>query len=273
MFDAHVHLFPDGLLSAIYRWFREDGWHLPYALPHVDLLRRLEREGVHGASVLLYAHRPGIAAGLNAWLRDLVRRHPWLVPFGTVHPDDEDMAGEVRRCLDEYGFAGIKVHCNVQRVAPDDPRLEPLFALAEERRVPIVIHAGRLPYPDAFTGAHRFRRLLARHPALRVQVAHLGADEWEAFFGLLDEYEGVVLDTAWIAGNPRFRPLPDPVLQGISRHPDRILFGSDFPIIEWEYGAGTRHLAAELRPVLGPQGIEDVLWRNARRFLRLPPAR
>lgn len=273
VYDAHTHLFPDRLLDAIYRWFRDDGWQLPYPLPHTGLLSHLKQEGVSGASVLLYARRPGAAPGLNAWLRDLVAVHPWLVPFGTVHPDDEDVAGEVCRCLDEYGFAGMKVHCNVQRVAPDDPRLEPLFALAEERQVPVIIHAGRLPYPDEFTGAARFRRLLERHPALRVQVAHLGADEWEAFFDLMGRYQGVVMDTAWIAGNPRFQPLPEAVVAGIAAYPDRILYGSDFPFLEWNYQSCVAHLAAELEPVIGPEAVAAILAGNARRFLGLDAER
>lgn len=273
VYDAHIHLFPDRLLDAMYRWFCDDGWQLPYALPHGGLISRLQQAGVSGASVLLYTRRPGVAPTLNAWLRELVAGYPWLVPFGTVHPDDDDLAGEVRRCLDEYGFAGMKIHCNVQRVAPDDLRLEPLFTLAEERQAPVIIHAGRLPYPDEFTGAARFRRLLERHPALRVQVAHLGADEWEAFFALMGRYEGVVMDTSWISGNPRFQPLPAAVLAGIAAYPDRILYGSDLPFIEWDYQHGVAHLAAELGPVIGSEALAGILAGNARRFLGLDTPR
>lgn len=269
LYDAHVHLFPDRLLGAIYRWFEHEGWRLSDPLPLTSLVAHLQQQGVQGANVLLYAHRPGIAHSLNAWLRLFVEEHPWLVPFGTVHPEDVDLADTVRQCLDEFGFAGMKVHCNVQRVSPDDRRLEPLFALAEERQAPVVIHAGLLPYPDEFTGAARFRRLMARHPSLRVQVAHLGAGEWEAFFDLMAEYEGIVMDTAWIAGNPRFRPLPEAVLRGIARFPDRILFGSDFPIIEWDYRVQVEHLAAELGPVVGPEGLAGIFGGNARRFLKM----
>ena len=47
-----------------------------------------------------------------------------------------------RRCLD-LGARGIKLHPRAQRFALDDERLAPVFELAAERRVPILIHGGR----------------------------------------------------------------------------------------------------------------------------------
>ena len=49
---------------------------------------------------------------------------------------------EAIRCLDR-GARGIKLHPRAQRFLPDDPRLEPVFAVASARKVPILIHGGR----------------------------------------------------------------------------------------------------------------------------------
>ena len=73
------------------------------------------------------------------------------------------------RCID-LGARGIKLHPRAQRFLPDDPRLEPVFALAAERRVPILIHGGRGLPPIADSLA----RLLDRHAPPALIVAHAG---------------------------------------------------------------------------------------------------
>jgi len=64
-----------------------------------------------------------------------------LVPFVRLDLDETPIE-EARRCLD-LGAGGIKLHPRAQRFLPDDPRLEPVFGLAAERRVPVLIHGGR----------------------------------------------------------------------------------------------------------------------------------
>ena len=49
---------------------------------------------------------------------------------------------EAERCFDR-GARGIKLHPRAQGFLLTDERLEPVFALAAERRVPILIHGGR----------------------------------------------------------------------------------------------------------------------------------
>ena len=91
-----------------------------------------------------------------------------LIPF--VRLDlDETPIDEARRCLDR-GARGIKLHPRAQRFLPDDPRLEPVFALAAEHRVPVLIHGGRGLPPIADSLA----RLLDRHCPPALIVAHAG---------------------------------------------------------------------------------------------------
>ena len=64
-----------------------------------------------------------------------------LLPFVRLDLDETPIE-EATRCID-LGARGIKLHPRAQRFLPDDPRLEPVFALAAERRVPVLIHGGR----------------------------------------------------------------------------------------------------------------------------------
>ncbi len=237
MIDAHVHLFPDRLYEAIWKWFDEHAWKIrekTYADATVD---RLEAAGVERAVALPYAHRPGMSEELNAWLGALARRRPIVVAGATVHPGDPDPVGTLRRARDVHGARVVKQHCHVLGMAADDPAMFPLYEACIELGLPLVLHAGdgpKLPgYPaptDRVSGARRVEPVLARYPELRLVVPHLGASEEATFFALLDRYPNLYLDTT-MAMVPF---APEAVIgdrSAIARGPGRILFGTDFPHI------------------------------------------
>ena len=134
------------------------------------------------------------------------------------------MIGEV-----EYQYVGI---------AHDDPRLEPLWALAEELQVPIAVHSGSGPAGIVFMGSpkHRerlgnpaaFEEVLVHHPRLKLIVMHAGWPWAEDMVALAHSYPQVYADLGaidWAEPQPQFdRYLETLVTFGLG---DRILFGSD----------------------------------------------
>ena len=64
-----------------------------------------------------------------------------LVPFCRVNPHDDPLP-EAERSLDA-GARGIKLHPRAEQFTLDHPDVEPLVALADERSLPVLIHAGR----------------------------------------------------------------------------------------------------------------------------------
>ena len=58
------------------------------------------------------------------------RRHPLPdgIPLGTVHAGDEDPGAIVDEACGTWGLAGLKLHIQVQRYHPDDPRMWPVYA-------------------------------------------------------------------------------------------------------------------------------------------------
>ena len=87
--DAHVHLFPDRLFAAIWRWFDEHGWPIRYPLTSPEALSFLFDRGVERVVALHYAHKPGIARGLNRYMAELAASEPRLV--GTAMPGKGDI--------------------------------------------------------------------------------------------------------------------------------------------------------------------------------------
>ena len=237
--DVHVHLHPDGLARAIERWFARNGWINAHPFDPDAVADSLRARGVARFCFFSYAHRPGMARELNRWVAKTAARMPEAVGLATLHPDDPDLAAVAAEATGDLGLRGFKFHHSVQRFHVDDPRLWPVYERAEAAGHLFVLHVGTMPYRDEFTGVDRFRGVMARFPRLRVCVAHMGAFQSAEFLALLDRHPHLYVDTT-MAMSPRARPyvgadpqaIPD---AAIVRHQDRILFGSDFPLIPYDY--------------------------------------
>ena len=145
--DAHVHVFPDRLFAAVQRWFADNyGWPIRYRLTCsravVDFL--LGR-GVGHVVALQYAHKPGIARGLNQYMAELCAESPRVIGAATVFPGEEGAVA----ILEESFAAGlrlVKMHCHVQCMAPDAKEMHEVYAACARAGRPLVIHAGRGPH-------------------------------------------------------------------------------------------------------------------------------
>lgn len=237
--DAHVHLLPDRLRKAIYAWFDANAWHIVYDEPAEATIRRMRAGGIDRMVALPYAHRPGMSESLNAYTARLAADHPEVIPCATVFPGEEGEEQILDEALGRLACAGIKIHCHVMKMGPDDPRMEGVWRAAARHRRPLVIHAGREPATPGYgldvhtvSGAERMRRALDRHPDVEVVVPHLGGDEFEPFERLLEEYPRLYLDTAMVIAG-YFPSGPD--LGLLKRHPDRILYGTDSPNLPYEW--------------------------------------
>src|SRR5262249_1079994 len=111
-----------------------------------------------------------------------------LVPFVRLDLAEEPIE-EAPRCLD-LGARGIDLHPRAQRFLPNDERLEPVFALAAERRVPILIHGGRGLPPIA----DHLSRLVDGHPDATLIIAHAGIADMAGLARTFTGRAGVFFD-------------------------------------------------------------------------------
>lgn len=244
--DAHVHLFPDGVFDAIWRWFDTHAWPVRNRLHSDGVLDWLEARGVARVVALHYAHKPGMAAALNEYVLGIAKRRPMVVPTATVLPGEPGDREILRRALGE-GARGVKIHCHVQKLAPDDPRMNVVFDEAARAAVPLVIHCGREPSSDAYgvdaralCGAAGMASMLERHPETTVVVPHLGADEFAEYESMLDRFPRLWLDTTMTLGG-YFPHGPEKGM--LARRAGRLLYGTDFPNIPYAWDRELQHLA------------------------------
>ncbi|HVY46279.1 MAG TPA: amidohydrolase family protein [Minicystis sp.] len=258
--DAHVHLFPDRVIEAIWRWFEQHAWGIRYPLHAPEALGFLFARGVARVVGLAYAHAPGMARVLNAYMAELARAEPRLIGLGTVLPGEDGALDVVEEAF-RLGLRGLKLHCHVQRMSPDADELEAIYDACARAGRPVVIHAGREPaMPEygvdvrALCSADRVERVLRDHPRLKLCVPHLGADEFDAYERLLGRYDNLWLDTTLAVGRLFGVPVPEPLLRA---RPDRLVYGTDFPNIPFAWDRELRFLADfgfrgdELASILG----------------------
>ncbi len=202
--DAHTHLGLD-----------EDG----RSLSLVELLAQLDEAGARRACVFPLhdpERRPAYSLPNDrvlAWAEESEGR---LIPFCRLDPFEGPVA-EAERCL-AAGARGIKLHPRAQEFAFDGKELEGIFAVADDARVPILIHAGRGLPPIA----EGLARLALRHPEVVLILAHGAICDQGILTSMLAEHPGVLYDTSCFFGLD--------VVELFARVPaERIVFATDPP--------------------------------------------
>jgi predicted TIM-barrel fold metal-dependent hydrolase len=161
-------------------------------------------------------------------------------------------------------------------MAPDDPRMEPYWALAEELDIPVGIHIGPGPPGTPYLGFGGYRAslhsaltlepVLARHPRLRVYIMHAGFPMIDDLLALLYAHPQVYVGVGVIVFT---RPDFDGYLQRIveAGHANRVMFGSDQMV--WPEVIERSIDRIQSLTYLTAAQKRDILYNNAARFLRL----
>ncbi|MEU5053612.1 amidohydrolase family protein [Streptomyces sp. NPDC021096] len=242
LIDVHTHFMPERVLAKVWAYFDAPGplvgrhWPIAYRHAEGERLAVLRGFGVRAFTSMIYPHKPGMAAWLNGWAADFAARTPDCLHTATFFP--EPGAGRCVRDALDAGARIFKAHVQVGAYDPGDPLLDEVWGTLADTRTPVVVHCGSGPVPGKHTGPAPVARLLARHPALRLVIAHMGMPEYADFLDLAGRYEGVHLDTTMAFTDFAERAAPFPVAERarLTALGDRILFGSDFPNIPYGYG-------------------------------------
>jgi uncharacterized protein len=161
-------------------------------------------------------------------------------------------------------------------VPPNDPSLEPYFALAEELDLPVLIHTlGIGPYLPHFRSAAGspllLEEVLVRHPKLRLFIENAGYPFRDEMIAMMYQYPQLYADVStisWVIPRAAFYDyLKAFVRAGLGK---RLMFGSDQMV--WPEKIGAAVEAIEQASFLTEEQKRDIFYNNAARFLRLEDA-
>jgi predicted TIM-barrel fold metal-dependent hydrolase len=245
LFDAHSHLGNDidGMVGG-----------------YDDLTAVLDRYGFSRAFTFCmdeHDRAPAFTVPNDRTLEHARRSRGRLVPFVRLDLTERPLE-EAKRCLD-LGAEGIKLHPRSQGFSLDDERLAPIFELASERDVPILIHGGRGLPPIA----EHLEKLVRRCNTVRLIVAHAGIADMAGLAGRLGGITGVFFDTSvWSSVD-----LLD-LYRQVS--PEQIVYASDYP-----YGRQPNSLLTSIRTAklagFDERQLRAMLGENARRIAEREP--
>jgi predicted TIM-barrel fold metal-dependent hydrolase len=271
--DTHVHIElargqPTELNEQLERYFKQDLSAVTVDST-ADLYRRLEIRAVifmidiESASGHPY---PG-----NEIVAEAVRRHPDVfVGFASVDPRRGAAAvRELERSVRELGLRGVKLHPGLQGFQPDEREYGPLWAKCQQLGVPAIFHTGHTGIGAGVPGGGGVRLrycrpihlddVAAEYPRLQIVMAHPAWPWHEEQIAVALHKPNVWIDlSGW---SPKYFP-PATVQYANTLLQDRVLFGSDYPVISperWLHVFGAAPFKDEVRP--------KILIENARRLL------
>jgi predicted TIM-barrel fold metal-dependent hydrolase len=211
--DADVHITP-----------AKDGW----GIQADELIRRMGYSGVDKALTWLQpAYFPDVDSG-NALVYKAVNKYPdRILGFGWADPHFglEAAKDQVKRCVEEYGFYGVKLNGAQNRFYIDSKDMAlPLIEEIAKAGVVLAFHIGT----DAFEATHPFRlaKIAKRFPETQILAVHMGGvafhDLSDACIEAAQECPNITLVGSGVRATN--------VLKAIKTlGPDRVSFGSDTP--------------------------------------------
>lgn len=270
--DFHFHVTTaEEYTEWFLDWLRNYGGeevldHLRQVLSSAQaMLDYLDQQGIDSAVALAETNPLTTGTSPNDRVAEFCRSSERLIPFANINPFvTADLVSELRHCVNDLGFQGLKLYPTYQHFYVNDVRLYPLYAEAERLGIPIMVHTGssvfrgaRLKYGDPLY----VDDVVVDFPELTIIMAHSGRGFWyDAAFFLAQVHRNVYME---ITGLPPQKLLT--YFPNLEKNADKIIFGSDWPAVT--------DIKANIATIRGLPIREDskqkILGGNAARVLGL----
>ena len=213
----------------------------------------------------------------NSFVADYVRRHPEkLVGFAGIDPTEATALFELKTANNDLGLRGVVLSPSNQGFHPADTRAMLIFAEAESRKMPVMIHPGSHLAEASrleFARPVLLDEVARAFPRLKLVIAQLGQPWVEETVVLLAKHPNVFADVSGLLGRPwqAYTALVTAYQYGVI---EKLLFGSDFPYtnaagcIEALYSLNQIAQGTNL-PVVPREALRGIVERDALALLGL----
>jgi predicted TIM-barrel fold metal-dependent hydrolase len=270
--DSHTHIFPSFFSDKRDRFFHDEpAFELIYRHPESilagreELIRNMDEEGVDKSVVFGFPWRKGEHVRRhNDYILDSIARYSdRLIGLCCFSIESPTIARETERCLNA-GLSGVGeiaiYHSGLS--ARHIEVLKDVMALCKIHDVPLLLHTNE-PVGHQYPGKapmilRQIYDFLKSYPSNRVILAHWGGGIF--FYSLMKKEVKDVLKNVWFdtAASPFLYNPEIYRLAGEMIGFDRILFGSDYPLIK--PGRYFKEIKSSSIP---PQSINQILGDNA----------
>lgn len=269
--DFHIHVaHPEDYHPWVLEWMESLGTdltleHFRDLMTPQGLLGVLDECGVDYAVILPDMNPKTVGTITNEFVAELCAGQDRLIPFASVNPHlVASPREELRRCLDNLGMQGLKLTPTYAHYYPNDAALYPMYALAEERGIPVMFHTGSSVFKGSkmkFGDPLLLDDLAVDFPDLTLVQVHSGRGFWydrAAFLARL--HPNMYMEIAGLPPRKLLTYFPE-----LERLADKVLFGSDWPGLPSLKGN-----IAEIRALPIPDDAKSkMLGGNAARILGL----
>lgn len=276
--DVHTHAWKSALRvddaltesqEAMGRYFRYQPQH--QTVPEMAAYyRKLKMAFV----VFTVDGEKGASANItNEEIAELAHQHADVaIPFASVNPHrGAEGVRLAKKLINDYGVKGFKFHPSVQGFFPNDPMAYPLYEVIAEAKLPALFHSGQTGVGAGTRGGGGIR-LKYSHPMLLddvavdfpdmpIVIAHPSFPWQEEALSVATHKPQVYIDlSGW---SPKYFP-PILVQYANTLLKDKVLFGSDYPVLSPE-----KWMEEFAKLPIKPEVKQKIFKENAARLLGL----
>lgn len=230
-----------------------------------NYLKVLDEAGIDYAVILAELAPITSAIASNATVHQLCWGTKRLIQFASINPFLIDHLGrELERLVREENFRGVKLYPTYQYFYPNDARIYPLYAKAQELGVPVLLHTGSSVFPASrikYGDPLYLDDVAVDFPELDIVLAHSGRPFWyDRAFALARFRPRIYMEISGLPPSRLMRYFPD-----LERVADKVIFGSDWPSVP----TLKENVAAINGLPISAEARSKILGGNAARILKL----
>jgi len=231
------------LPSGVRKWVDElsAGTPLPGLLVEStaeDLLESMQHLGI--ARALVIPHPPLMP---SPRVYEITQSHEQLLPVIHVGKDSSTVTQDIEEGV-SHGAVAIKLHPASDGLGPDSVHYRDILDLADQHELPVILHTGCFHTHVLYRGPEfgdptQFESWFSEFPRVNFILAHMNMHEPDVAIDLASRFENLWLETSW-------QPA-EAIGEAVRRvGAERVLFGTDWPLLGSNQGIGLQRIAQAL---------------------------